>query len=200
MKDTYRTILKPSNQVLYKDKGSKFFGYALPFKSDKELKPLLESIKLKHPKAGHFCYAWRVGLKKKIYKLSDDGEPSNSAGQPIYGRILSHDLTNILIVVVRVFGGTKLGVGGLIRAYKTTADQALAASKIKVRTFNVKFSLVFEYAALDKVLRIIKEHKIEILEQEMELTCTFLVSVRESKAKKVASSFEALKNLRIYSV
>jgi putative IMPACT (imprinted ancient) family translation regulator len=129
-KDTYNTIANPSEQILLKEKSSKFFGYAFPIQSEEELKPILDQLKKKHPHAGHFCYAYQIGTEILSYRANDDGEPSNSAGMPIYGQIQSFAVTNAAVVVVRIFGGTKLGVGGLISAYKTAAQMTLEASEI----------------------------------------------------------------------
>jgi putative IMPACT (imprinted ancient) family translation regulator len=121
LKDTFKTISNPSEEILFKEKNSKFFGYAFPILSDDEVKPIIDVLHKKHFGAGHFCYAFQLGTDKIQFRTNDDGEPSNSAGTPIYGQIQSFGLTNILVVVVRFFGGTKLGVGGLISAYKTGA-------------------------------------------------------------------------------
>ena len=128
--DTYKTIEFPSEEILFKEKGSKFFGYAFPVTTEEAIKEHLEILKKQHHTARHWCYAWQLGKSYELYRANDDGEPSNSAGMPIYGQLQSFELTNILLVVVRYFGGTKLGVGGLIQAYKTTAQWALEASEI----------------------------------------------------------------------
>ena len=132
--------------------------------------------------------------------MNDDGEPNNSAGNPIYGQILSKDLTNILVVVVRYFGGTKLGVGGLITAYKTTAKLILDEATIVDKTVNVNFQLIFEYQDMDKVMRIVKENNLEILEQKMNLNCTFLIEVRKKNAAKIVQLFNDLRCLKIRKI
>ena len=142
---TYKTILKPSDEVLYKDKGSKFYGYALPLKTIEEFKEIIDKLKQKHSSAGHFCFAYQHGIETPYYRASDDGEPSHSAGMPIYGQLQAFEVTNVLLVVVRYFGGTKLGVGGLISAYKTTAKLSLEASDIKTLDILIPFKLSFEY-------------------------------------------------------
>jgi len=129
-KDTFKTIALPSSEILFKEKNSKFFGYSFPILSEIEVKPIIDTLRKQHPNAGHFCYAYQIGTENVVYRANDDGEPSNSAGAPIYGQIQSFELTNILIVVVRIFGGTKLGVGGLISAYKTTTQLVLESSEI----------------------------------------------------------------------
>jgi uncharacterized YigZ family protein len=169
LKDTYNTIAFPSEEVLLKEKNSKFFGYAYPMLSEEEIKPIIERLKKLHPNAGHFCYAYQIGAEKTSYRANDDGEPSNSAGMPIYGQIQSFELTNVLLVVVRQFGGVKLGVGGLISAYKTAAQMALEVCKIIEKTIDIHFIITFDYKNMNKVMRVIKEKKLDILSQEMEI-------------------------------
>ena len=168
IKDTYRTIDHASNEILFKEKNSKFFGYAFPISTEDDVKIHIEQLRKKHPNAGHFCYAYQIGTDSTNYRVNDDGEPSNSAGTPIYGQIQSFSVTNILIVVVRFFGGTKLGVGGLISAYKNTAQLALVSCEIVEKTINLGFKLSFDYQNMNKVMRIIKEKKLEIVNQEIE--------------------------------
>ncbi|SFS74862.1 uncharacterized protein, YigZ family [Lutibacter maritimus] len=196
-KDTYNTIHSAVGDALFKEKGSKFIGYAFPVISEDEVKMHLEELKKKHHSARHWCYAWQIGVEDIQYRANDDGEPNNSAGQPIYGQILSKEITNVLVVVVRYFGGTKLGVGGLISAYKTTAKLILDAAKIIEKTIDVNFQLNFEYVDMNKVMRIIKEHNIEILHQRMELNCELVISIRKKYANLVQQSFEDLRCLKI---
>ncbi|MFV8326752.1 IMPACT family protein [Flavobacterium sp. ZS1P14] len=168
-KDTYNTIDFPSSEVLFKEKNSKFFGYAYPIHSEEEVKPLIETLRKQHPNAGHFCYAYQIGADTVTYRANDDGEPSNTAGVPIYGQIQSFTVTNVLIVVVRIFGGVKLGVGGLIAAYKTTAQMVLETCEIVEKTINIHYSITFDYKNMNKVMRVIKEKRMEIVAQEMEI-------------------------------
>ena len=169
IKDTYNTIDFACLAVLFKEKNSKFFGYAFPLQSEDEVKPILESLRKLHPNAGHFYYAYQIGTISTTYRANDDGEPSNSAGMPIYGQILSFSVTNLLLVIVRVFGGVKLGVGGLIAAYKTTAQMVLETCEIVEKTIDIHFIITFDYINMNKVMRIIKEKKLEIVGQEMEI-------------------------------
>lgn len=169
IKDTYNTIDFACVPVLFKEKNSKFSGYAFPLQSEDEVKPILESLRKLHPNAGHFCYAYQIGTISTTYRANDDGEPSNSAGMPIYGQILFFSVTNLLLVVVRVFGGIKLGVGGLIAAYKTTAQMVLETCEIVEKTIDIHFIITFDYVNMNKVMRIIKEKKLEIVGQEMEI-------------------------------
>ncbi|PWA09608.1 IMPACT family protein [Flavobacterium laiguense] len=169
MKDTYNTIALPSEETLFKEKNSKFFGYAFPIESEEEVKPIIETLKKQHPNAGHFCYAYQIGTETIQYRANDDGEPSNTAGAPIYGQIQSFGLTNVLAVVVRIFGGVKLGVGGLISAYKTSAQITLESCEIIEKTIDVHFQISFDYKNMNKVMRVIKEKKLDIVSQEMEI-------------------------------
>lgn len=169
IKDTYNTIDSSPDEILFKEKNSKFFGYAFPIESEEEVKPLIETLRKQHPNAGHFCYAYQIGADIISYRANDDGEPSNTAGMPIYGQIQSFSVTNILIVVVRIFGGVKLGVGGLISAYKTTAQLVLESCEIVEKTIDIHFIISFDYKNMNKVMRVIKEKKLEIGSQEMEI-------------------------------
>jgi len=193
-KDTYKTLSKASEEVLFKDKNSKFFGYAFPVKSEDDVKFHLEALKKQHHSARHWCYAYQIGTQENQlqFRANDDGEPNNSAGMPIYGQIQSFEVTNVLIVVVRYFGGVKLGVGGLITAYKTSAQMALEHSKIVTRTINQKIELKFEYKDMNKVMRIIKEKNLKITDQTLELNCAIIISVRVKKLKPILESFNAI--------
>ncbi|GAA4274634.1 YigZ family protein [Aquimarina gracilis] len=196
-KDTYNTIITPGEEVLFKDRNSKFFGYAFPISTEEDSKSIIEALKKQHHSARHWCYAWQIGTENIRYRTNDDGEPSNSAGQPIYGQIQSFDITNILIVVVRYFGGVKLGVGGLINAYKTAAQLALEASKIVEKTININYLITFEYKDMNKVMRIIKEHNLTITKQELELNCKIYISVRKKVADKIKEVFSPLYEVKI---
>ena len=194
---TYKTILHPSNEVLYKDKGSKFYGYAFPIKVIEDYKKIIETLKQKHSSAGHFCFAYQHGIDTLYFRTSDDGEPSNSAGLPIYGQIQSFDVTNILVVVVRYFGGTKLGVGGLISAYKTTARLSLEASKLKIFDILIPFKLSFEYKELSQVMRIIKKYQLTLKSKRLEMNCEVLVLVKKSNKKSLQTTFEAFHKIKV---
>lgn len=195
--DTYKTIKKPSEEILFKEKGSKFFGYAFPVLTEDDVKEKLELLKKKHHSARHFCYAYQIGIEKTQYRANDDGEPNNSAGLPIYWQIQSFGVTNILIVSVRYFGGTKLGVGGLISAYKTSAQLALEASEILVKTIDVNYQLKFNYDLMNVVQRIIKEKNLEIVSQKLEMDCEYVISVRKNDAKAIFTIFDSLYKLTI---
>lgn len=190
--DVYKTIPNPSSETLFKEKSSKFFGYAFPISSEDDVKIILDNLKKQHHTARHFCYAYQIGTSQKRFRLNDDGEPSNSAGMPIYGQIQAFDVTNVLVVSVRYFGGTKLGVGGLMSAYKTSAQLALEASEIIEKTIDTYFRINFTYELMNKVLRIIKDCDITILHQKLEMECEYDIAVRKNDAKKVTQLFEQL--------
>ena len=190
MKDTYKTIAIPTEEVLFKEKNSKFFGYAFPVTSEEEIKSHLDNLRKQHHGAVHFCYAFQIGTDKIIYRANDDGEPSNSAGAPIYGQIQSFELTDILIVVVRFFGGVKLGVGGLISAYKTTAQMALEAAENIEKTINIHYIISFEYKNMNKVMRIIKEKNLEIISQRMDESCEIEIATRKKNAQIIFEIFD----------
>jgi uncharacterized YigZ family protein len=197
MSDSYKTILKASEESLFKEKGSKFFGYAFPVLNEDDVKDCLEELKKKHHSARHFCYAYQIGVEDVKYRANDDGEPNNSAGLPIYGQIQSFEVTNILIVSVRYFGGTKLGVGGLISAYKTSAQFTLEASEIIEKTIDVHFQLNFEYDLMNAVQRIIKDKNLEIIHQKLELACEYVISIRKKEAQTIFDIFDNLYKLDI---
>ena len=197
IEDTYKTIQKPSKESLFKDKGSKFYGYAFPVLTEDDVKTKIEELKKQHHSARHWCYAYKIGVEDYIYRVNDDGEPKNSAGQPIYGKILSNDLTNILIVVVRYFGGVKLGVGGLMNAYKTSASLAIENSKIITKTITENLALEFEYKDTNRVMRIIKEERLDIINQIMEESCKISLSVRKKDFVKAKTRFQDLRCVKI---
>ena len=188
-KDVYKTIDKASTEALFKDRGSKFYGYAFPVTNEEEIKENIEFLKKQHYNARHWCYAWQLGMKYEKYRANDDGEPTNSAGTPIYGQLQAFEVTNILVVVVRYFGGTKLGVSGLIQAYKTAAKLALENSEIIQKTINEEFILQFNYSEMNKVMRIVKEEQISIINQKLDLNCMYTISVRKKEADKVFKLF-----------
>lgn len=197
LKDTYKTIAKPAYGELFKDKNSKFYGYAFPVTSENEIKTHLNNVKKEHYSARHWCYAYQLGTEVTNYRANDDGEPNNSAGMPIYGQIQSFNVTNVLVVVVRYFGGVKLGVGGLINAYRTGAQLALEASDIIEKTIDKSFLLQFEYKNMSKVMRMLKENNVEINNQTLEHNCLLEISVRKSNALKVFELFSQFYGVKI---
>ena len=192
IKDTFKTIASPSPEILYKEKNSKFFGYAFPVNNEEEIKSHLEQLRKQHFGAVHFCYAFQLGTETIQFRANDDGEPSNSAGMPIYGQIQSFSVTNILIVVVRFFGGVKLGVGGLISAYRTAAQMALEESEIIEKTIDIHFKVSFDYKNMNKVMRVIKEKNLSIVSQKMEENCEIEISTRKKNAGMVFDIFNNL--------
>lgn len=199
-RDTYRTIDKPSEEVLFKDKNSKFFGYVFPVLNEDEVKTHIAELKKIHHTARHWCYAYQIGTESIQFRTNDDGEPNNSAGMPIYGQIQSFEVTNVLIVVVRYFGGTKLGVGGLINAYKTTAQLALEHAEIIEKTININYLITFEYKNMNKVMRVIKEKNLNIINQKLELDCQITLSVRKKESQAVLEVFENLYEVEIKEI
>lgn len=189
MTDTYKTIEKPSDEVLFKEKNSKFFGYAFPVQSENEVKEILDQLKKQHYTARHWCYAYQIGTKTKIYRANDDGEPNNSAGMPIYGQIQSFDVTNVLVIVVRYFGGVKLGVGGLVTAYKTGAQMALEMVEIVEKTINTHYFIRFDYKNMNKVMRVIKEKNLNVVNQVLELDCLIEISCRLTQKEEIFNAF-----------
>lgn len=200
IKDTFKTIASLSTEILFKEKNSKFFGYAFPVTTEDEIKLHLDKLRKKHFGAGHFCYAFQLGTETLFFRVNDDGEPSNSAGMPIYGQIQSFGLTNVLVVVVRFFGGVKLGVGGLISAYKTAAQMALEESVILEKTIDIHFEISFDYKNMNKVMRIIKEKNLEIISQQMKESCQIKIATRKKNAKIIFDIFCNLFEIEIKKI
>lgn len=197
IKDTYNTIENAVENILFKEKNSKFIGYAYPITSENEVKTHIENLKKDHFSARHWCYAYQIGTETFKFRANDDGEPSNSAGMPIYGQIQSFEITNVLIVVVRYFGGVKLGVGGLISAYKTTAQLTLEEATIVEKTIDKHFKITFDYKNMNKIMRIIKEKNLDIVNQKMELNCEIEIATRKKNAKTIFDIFSTLFEIEI---
>lgn len=194
--DTYLTIEKKSEGE-YKDKGSKFLAYAFPIKKETEVKEFLSELRKTHHGARHHCYAFVLGANKLSYRANDDGEPSYTAGKPILGQIQSKDLTNILIVVVRYFGGTLLGVSGLINAYKTAANEAIKNNEIIEKTINEVYEINFEYTLLNEVLKTLKEQKATITSQVFENNCKISFSVRRKNSLMIENTLKKITGISI---
>lgn len=197
IKDTYHTIKKPCEVVLLKEKKSKFYGYAFPIESETQVKPVLEALQKKYPTANHVCYAWQIGVENPQYRANDDGEPNNSAGMPIYGQIQSFELTNVLVAVVRIFGGTKLGVGGLISAYKAAAKLTLEKACIVERVVEEEIVLKCEYSEMNTVMRLLSKFKLRLVEQELKESCEFLVAVRKGEIKNTLKKLKSFHKIQI---
>lgn len=192
MKDSYKTISKPTEEILYKDRGSKFYGNAFPINNSEEVNDLIVPLRNLHPKAGHHCYAWKLGAGENNYRANDDGEPSHSAGDPILGQLLAHDLSDTLVVVSRIFGGTKLGVGGLISAYREAARIALSSAQIITRTITANVEIHFEYPQMSQVMRYIDENNFKINNQELTTTCVITIAVPQSRQQEVADMINTM--------
>lgn len=194
MEDLYKTI-KTVAEGLYKEKGSKFIALAYPVYTEEEIKSILVDIRTKYYDARHHCYAYRLGADKKRFRANDDGEPSSTAGKPILGQILSADLTNILIVVVRYFGGIKLGVSGLIQAYKEAAADAIAHVDIVEKTENCLLRIRFDYRVINEVMKVIKEEEPEVVAREFELECRMTLSIRRKACPHLITRLETIDSL-----
>jgi uncharacterized YigZ family protein len=194
--DTYKTIEEKAKGV-YKEKGSKFLAFAFPVFTEDELKNHIAGLRKEYHDARHHCYAWKLGLDGNRFRTNDDGEPSGTAGKPIYGQLLSHELTNVLVVVVRYFGGTKLGTSGLIHAYKSATKDAFANAVIIERTVNDTCNVMFDYGAMNDVMRIVKEENPEIISQDFNLSCKMKLSIRKSKSQVLISKLEKLESVKI---
>lgn len=194
---TYKTLSTPTEPVLYKDKGSKFIGYAFPVESKDNFKAHIDKLKQEHSSAGHFCFAYQLGIDTPYHRTSDDGEPSNSAGLPIYGQLQAFGVTNVLVVVVRYFGGTKLGVGGLISAYKTTAKLSLEASHVQTRDVLIPLKLTFAYKELSQVMRIIKKYQLILKAQSLELDCEIVILAKKISLNSIMTTFEAFHKIKV---
>lgn len=184
--DTYRTIRNRATGQ-YKEKGSKFIAIASPVRDENEVKKELEAIRKEYYDARHHCYAYVIGFNREAYRINDDGEPSGTAGRPIHGQILSYDLTNVLIVVVRYFGGIKLGVSGLINAYKTAAGDALSQAEIAEMTVNEVYEVNFDYTVMNEIMKIVKEENLELLNTKFDLDCSLIFKIRKREADRVNS-------------
>lgn len=195
--DTYKSINTAPNQVLFKDKNSKFYGFAFPVTNEIEVKDILLDLRKKHSQAQHFCYAYQIGVEQKVSKTNDDGEPSYSAGMPIFSQIQSFEITNVLVVVVRYFGGIKLGVGGLINAYKTTAHLVLKEAPIEEKIIYDFYVISFSYKNMNKVMRIIKEKKLQIVSQKIDLNCEIELAIRKKNTKLIPIFFSEIYEIDI---
>mgnify|MGYP000162404698 FL=1 len=189
--DTYKTIASSVQEVIFKEKSSKFLGYAFPVTSEEEIKAHLEEVKKAHFSARHWCYAWQLGYgTNQRYRANDDGEPNNTAGIPIYGQIQSFELTNILVIVVRYFGGIKLGVGGLVQAYKTTAQLTLQEAETEEKLITEELRIRFDYPLMNKVMRVVKEQNLNITQQLLTEDCELHLAIRQSDYQRMQELFE----------
>ncbi|MBV5314847.1 MAG: YigZ family protein [Prolixibacteraceae bacterium] len=196
MEDTFKTISKPV-QGLFKDKGSKFISYAYPIESEDEVRNIVQILKKEHHSARHHCYAWRLGYEKLLFRANDDGEPSSTAGKPILGQIQSYDLTNILIVVVRYFGGTLLGVSGLINAYRNAAQDVLNQAEIVEKLVEKQLYIEFDYGVMNEVMKIFKDEKLPQNESQFDLKCQIKTQIRLGELNRIEEAFIKVEGLTI---
>jgi uncharacterized YigZ family protein len=194
--DTYREV-KNHTTGIYKEKGSKFIAYSYPVYSEQEVKERLEEVKKLEHSARHHCYAYVLHADKSAWRVNDDGEPSSTAGKPILGQILSNDLTNILIVVVRYFGGVRLGVPGLIRSYKTTAATAISKAKILIRIIKEHYEVSFKYPQMNAVMQLVKKFDLEVINTDFRIDCKLIFAAPKSKANTVLDTFKKNHELSI---
>jgi uncharacterized YigZ family protein len=193
--DTYRTIEHPSKGI-FRDRGSKFLAYAYPITSEAEIKAIVVVLKSEHPKANHHCWAMRLTADRAVFKLNDDGEPSGTAGRPILNTLLSKDLTNMLVVVVRYFGGTLLGVPGLINAYKMATEEALAHAVVIEKTVNDVYTISFDYLQMNDVMRLIKDADLTIFNQQFDNDCSIQVSIRKMQVNMVLDKLQKVTGVK----
>ena len=196
--DSFLTLADTSEGLL-KERGSRFLYFAFPVANEEEIKTQLGVLRKKYFDATHHCYAWVLGKAGEQYRANDDGEPNHSAGDPILGQIRSHQLCNVLIVVVRYFGGTKLGVSGLIQAYKAAAAQAILENRIVREWVKVRLDLIFPYQAMNEVMKLIKSLDLEILKQELQLECSYQIQMREGLLAEVSEKLEEIEGLQFSS-
>lgn len=194
--DTYKTIKAPV-EGLFKDRGSKFLAYAYPIEHENEVKPLVDNLRKEHFKAVHHCYAYRLGLDRTNFRVNDDGEPSGTAGKPILNTLLSHDITNILVVVVRYFGGTLLGVPGLINAYKSATAEALTVAEVVEKTVNDVYNVSFEFVQMNDVMKIVKEFSLKIRNQTYDNQCSIELEFRKTLTNQVIGKLEKIDGILV---
>ncbi len=197
MKDSYFTI-DAESKGLFKDRGSKFFAFAFPVSSEEEIKIHLEKLRKEYHDARHHCYGWMLKSDYSMFRANDDGEPSSSAGKPILNQIESRELTNVLVVVIRYFGGTLLGVGGLVNAYRTAAAEALENSKIIKKYIYKTFEIRFDYSLMNAVMKIIKEHDLNNFDHQFELSCSLKVDIRIDQVQKIVEKYELIKDCELF--
>ena len=192
---SFQTIKSPVENILLKEKGSKFIGFAFPVNDERELKESLEKIKEEHPKATHHCYAFRLGIKGENYRANDDGEPNGSAGLPIYNQILAHDLTNILIIVVRYYGGTKLGVSGLVKAYKESAKLTLEEAEIITKELEEEIEINFNFNQQNLIFTLLNKFDGKLIEFQTNENCMILAKIKTSQKENISEQLSEMQNI-----
>lgn len=193
---TFYNTIAQSSTAEFKDRGSKFIAYAYPIETADEFKKLLQELKKEHPKAAHHCFAYRIGTDGNNFRSSDDGEPSGSAGKPILGQIDSKQVTNVLVVVVRYFGGTLLGVPGLINAYKTATALALQVTPVIQKQVELKYTIEFDYTQMNEVMMVMKQYNCTVISKEMQLFCNITAGIPVSRLEEVLYKLKDLQNVK----
>lgn len=188
----FQTIQKPIEDILLKEKGSKFIGFAYPVNSESDIKDSLNHLKSIHPKATHHCYAYRLGINGENYRANDDGEPSGSAGLPIYNQLLAHQITNILVVVIRYYGGTKLGVGGLVKAYKESAKYTLEQAEIIIKELESKIELKFKFSQQNQIFTLLNKYDAKILDFDAQEICVINANIKTSKKENISDELSEM--------
>lgn len=193
--DTYQTIAAPA-EAIFRDKGSKFLAYTYPIRTEAEIKEIITKLKSEHPKANHHCWAMRLSPDRSVFRVNDDGEPSGTAGRPILNVLLSKNITNVLVVVVRYFGGTLLGVPGLINAYKTSTELALAEARVVEQTVKDIYTISFNYLQMNEVMKVIKDDQLTVLNQNFDNDCAITVAVRKMQVNQVLGRIEGIAGVK----
>lgn len=193
--DRYKTILAPC-EGSFKDKGSKFLAYAFPFSQEENLKEIIYTLKSEHTKARHCCFAYRLSSDRSVFRINDDGEPSGTAGKPILNTLLSKEITNVLVVVVRYFGGTLLGVPGLIHAYKSATESAIQQAQIIEKTVQDVYELSFKYSQMNDVMSLIKEENLENFDYDFDLNCKIKITVNQSEVNRIIDKLVHIQNIK----
>ena len=188
----FQTIQKPIEDILLKEKGSKFIGFAYPVNSESDIKDALNHLKSIHSKATHHCYAYRLGINGENYRANDDGEPSGSAGLPIYNQLLAHQITNVLLVVIRYYGGTKLGVGGLVKAYKESAKYTLEQAEIITKELESKIELKFKFSQQNQIFTLLNKYDAKILDFDAQEICIIKANIKTSKKESISDDLSEM--------
>lgn len=191
----YKTIDLPIENIIMKEKGSKFIGFAFPVQNENELKKALEKVRSEHPKATHHCYAFRMGLNGENYRANDDGEPSGSAGLPIYNQLLAHEITNILVIVVRYYGGTKLGVSGLVKAYKESAKNTLEEATLITKELESEIAIHFPFSIQNSIFTLLERYNAKILKFESEQTAVILAKIKMKQQEEIFKNLSEMNNV-----
>ena len=198
MQFSYTTIKSEVRDVLLKEKGSKFIGFAFPINNEKELKTALEGLKIEHPKATHHCYAFRIGINGENYRANDDGEPSGSAGLPIYNQLLAHNLTNILVVIIRYYGGTKLGVSGLVKAYKESTKMTLEEAEIITKELETELEIHFKFSQQNVIFSLLNKFNAKVLDFDAQEDCKITAKLNLSEKEKISEILSEIQYITFY--